>query len=40
MKAHVGSFCFPDVMAVVHDLEKESGVVPVEPMVGNGNGQR
>ncbi len=32
--ARVGSFCFPDVMAVVHDMERDSGVVPVESMGG------
>jgi hypothetical protein len=33
--ARVGSFCFPDGMAVVHDVEEDSGVVPVEPMGGD-----
>jgi hypothetical protein len=36
--ALVGSFCFPDVMAVVHDMEEDSGVVPVEPVGGDEKG--
>jgi hypothetical protein len=38
--ARVGSFCFPDVMALVHDMEEDSGVVPVEPMGGDEKGIR
>jgi hypothetical protein len=38
--ARVGSFCFPDVMAIVHDMEEDSGVVPVEPMGGDEQGLR
>jgi hypothetical protein len=38
--ARVGSFCFPDVLAVVHDMKEDSGVVPVEPMGGDEKGLR
>jgi hypothetical protein len=38
--ARVGSFCFPDVMAVVHNMEEDSGVVPVDPMRGDEKGLR
>jgi hypothetical protein len=34
----VGSFCFPDVMTVVHDMEEDSGNVRVEPMSGDEKG--
>jgi hypothetical protein len=38
--ARVGSFCLPDVMAVVQDMEDHSDVVPVEPMGGDWKGLR
>jgi hypothetical protein len=36
--ARVDSFCFPEVMAVVQDMEDHSGVVPVELMGGDWKG--